>query len=370
MAALAAVPSTVLLQPQAGEVLRTSAFELVNGTSEPQTVSFSPNPRLTVPKTVELPPNGKAVVAIHTGVDNVAAIDEELVAKGAGVELRIPVNGPPVGPVLRALGEQLVFGAITPGIGGMGVIEVQNVGGAEGYWRWESVPPFSPAEEGVKLAAGEQRALSVRLNPEASGQYRAVLRLVGEQQKVEVLAEVNATAGSPSTAARSSTSSPSNSSASVRRVGVRARSRASEESDADPSGTVALPSKIQSLEPNRAVVLWPTWAHEGSYRLESRSLGLDSERKLKIDWSGVSSAQIRVEGETITAEIDGLTPNSAYAFRLVNIPPGSDVGTPVGMVQFRTPLKEPLVKVTWLRGLFLLLAVCLGVLAVRRFKHQ
>jgi hypothetical protein len=248
------------------------------------------------------------------------------------------------------------------------VVEVQNVGGAEGYWRWEAIPPFSPAEEGFKLAAGERKTLSVRLAPDASGQYRAVLKLVGEQQKVEVLAEVNAAVGAPAVVSRSTAF---DSKASVRRVGVKARSRRAEEENTDySSGIVPLPATTQSIEPTRAVVHWPALADQGSYRLETRSLSLDTERKLKIDWSEAPSAQVRAEGETIIAEIEGLTPNTAYAFRLVNIPPGSDFGAPVGMVQFRTPLKEPLVRFTWLRGLFLLLAVGLGFLAVRRFRHQ
>lgn len=368
-AALAAAPPTVVLQSHSGEILRTGAFELINGTEEPQTVTFSENPALKLPKTVELLANGRVVVPIMTTPELVGPITEEIVAKGAGVELRVAVNGPAAGPVLRRLGEQLDFGTVAPKNGGTATIEVQNIGGAEGYWRWESIPPFSPAEEGVRLAPGEKRTLMVRLDPGAfGGQYRAGLKLVGEQQTVEVMAEA-LTSAAPVAKARSSSASKLMPVATSN--GTRASSRAVQQNSETPvAGNVPLPSKIQVLEPTRAVVLWPSRYYKGSYRLEARSLGLGPDRKLQTSWKELPSAKVRTDGKLIIAEIEGLQPDSVQAYRLVNIPPGADEGRPIAMVQFKTPVQEPLIRFTLLRGLFLLLAVCLGLMVWHRFKRS
>jgi hypothetical protein len=127
---------------------------------------------------------------------------------------------------------------------------------------------------------------------------------------------------------------------------------------------------VQELEPTRAVVIWPVRQYQGSYRLEVRSLGRDAEGKLKINWGNLASAKVRTEGQLIVGEIEGLRPDSLYAFRLMNIPPGAEAGAVVGMIQFKTPVQEPLIRFTVLRSLFLVLAVCLGLAAWHRFKRR
>ncbi|MHA3771157.1 choice-of-anchor D domain-containing protein [Verrucomicrobiota bacterium sgz303538] len=369
-AAIAADPSSIELQPQAGETVRSGVIELVNGTSEPQTVTFSENTHLRAPKTVELPANGRVTVTVQTAPGYVAALAEELVGDGAGIQVRIPVKGKAVGPVLRRIGEQIGFGTVTPGSGGAAVVEVQNEGGAEGYWRWESIAPFTPAEQGFKLAAGEKKALTVHLDPAASGQFRAVLKLIGEQQTVEIPAEATVVAQSRAPSVPTHHSVPRSSSSSVRQVSTKPAPRQPSREEREPgtTGTPILPVTIRRVESTRAEVSWPADRVNGNFRVEVRTVGLDRERKLKVTWSEMPSVQLHTENKQVIGEINGLAPGKLYAFRIVNTPAGADTGTPVGMVQLTTPPKEPFFRITTLRVLLLLLAGCLGAIVWHRFR--
>jgi hypothetical protein len=362
MAPIEVMPASVRLMPQPGTPVRVGVVTLTNNTGEPRKLEFASNERLSLQRELELAPNGHTTLTVATAATAVGAISETLEGRSGDALLRIPVSGPPAAAVLQAAATEIRFGLGDEAA----LVPVRNIGGAEGYWKWQAEPPFVPAEPDFRLAPGEHKDLKVRLTAGASGNFRTLLRLVGEGHTVNIAAEASLLAPTPSRAnlAQAPVKKVSNA------AGKKVRARDSERREAGepvPASHIPPRVRIDHVDRNRAVLSWN--AKPGAkYRVEERTVAIATgNRAIEARWGEFQGVVFREDAGRAIAELNGLSAGKLYLLRVVDVErpnwesPAIHLATPPAS---RWPL------FTWRRMILMGLLAGLGVLLWLRFGRR
>ena len=187
--AIAAAPAKIELQNAAGDAVRTGAFELTNQTDAECRVTLSGGARLQVPAELTVPAHGKVSVPVQTAATDVTALDGEVRAESAGLTVRVPVRAARVGPLVRSVRGPVMFGRVDAARAAGADFELENFGGTAADVSWEIGAPFVMEQPSARLAPGEKKTLTLRMQPAAAGKYRAWLTVQCNRQKLEIPVE-------------------------------------------------------------------------------------------------------------------------------------------------------------------------------------
>ena len=360
-------PATLVLVQKPGEPARSLIATLINNTATPQAVGLKAPEGLTVtPERLLIPENGSTSFEVKTAEGNVSAVNGNLQVGTDEVSFDVPVTAGRAKAVLLASVPELRLESPAMGARPLGKLSVKNAGGEEGFWKWELLAPFMTLETEARLAPGGSVEIPIQLEAQTSGSYRTVLKIIGEQQTVEIPITGDAVVASPRSAASRPATSKPRSQARRPEVGLvrTSTSRAAGDESEPQERTYAYKTiGVQKREPDRLVLVWLAEQYPAeAYQVEMRKMSLGPDRELKIDWTPVPGQKVeRYQGRGVRAELTGLDPGQLYVLRLTVAQAGSQERLEVGGIEVATPAKPPLVKVTPLRGLFVLLFVVVGV---------
>ena len=362
--AIAAAPAKIELQNAAGDAVRTGAFELTNQTDAECRVTLSGGARLQVPAELTVPAHGKVSVPVQTAATDVTALDGEVRAESAGLTVRVPVRAARVGPLVRSVRGPVMFGRVDAARAAGADFELENFGGTAADVSWEIGAPFVMEQPSARLAPGEKKTLTLRMQPAAAaGKYRAWLTVQCNRQKLEIPVEAELFAkAAPAAASR----------ANVAASLAREPDTPAPEESAVPLSPLIKDLSVELFRPEGAGVVrltvrgatlaWPVALHPATkYRLEYRRLVVEAAGELKVVWDEIPQALVRREGEQYTGSFDGLLPATNYGVRVVPLGPDGEAGRPLFTQLFVTPGGADMrSKFTLMRGLMAVLAVCAG----------
>jgi hypothetical protein len=363
-AAIAAEPTTVELRHEPGNPARQGVFHISNHTSEDQVVTLVALERLQGPTSVTVPAGDRVPVSLSTAPADVAPLREEVRLAGASMELRVPVRAAAVAPIIRSTATEIDFGQAAAGQPTRALIEVENAGGTEGFWRVEAPAPVIAEPAEARLAPGAKRKIGLTLLSPEPGQFRSLVTLRGEGQSMAIpfQALVTSTSAPPPRAIRAS----ARASQIPRHVesGSRERSRDDAEDEPASSGTAAsmpVPNvRLAKIGRDHVVLEWPAAISQAKeFRVEARHLSRDANRELKIEWVEHRAMRIRADGNKVRAEITNLQPGSGNTFRVIPVTAGA------GAAEI-----EPLFSVTFPRVLGVALVVCLSLLGWQKYRAR
>lgn len=368
-AALALSVAQLDLRSQPGDAARSGAFDISNNTASDQQVTFSAGARLQLAKSVAVPANAHISVPVDIPAGDVALLQDEIRVSGAGVELRLPARAAAVPAVLHASTEPIQFPTGAPNQVLTMPLEVTNIGGMPGEWKWEITPPFEVAEAGGSVGVGEKKNITIRLRSSEPGRFRTWLKISGEQQSLEI--PVEAVIATAMTSARS-TGQPRAVGA-VQPISQTTTERISDDRPAFRGGgggpIVRRDIVISDITPSSAKISWP-WSPSDpvKYRVEERSLSLDQNHQLKIDWFEHSAVTVQVSGNTIVAQLQKLAPGTLHAVRFLPVANDGTVGPWAFMSEFATLKKPSLFRVTTTR-VWIVIALAMAGFLVWRFRQ-
>jgi hypothetical protein len=374
-AAIAVDPAAVELRHGPGDPARHAVFHILNHTSEDQTVTLGAAERLQAPASITVPAGERVPVSLSTAPTDVAPLGEEVRLAGAGMELRVPVRAAAVAPILRSAAAEIDFGQAAAAQPARASLEIQNVGGTEGFWRLEPAAPVSAEPAEARLAPGEKKKIGLTLLSPEPGQFRSLLTLRGEGQAVALPFKALVTTPSPPRrpATRAGVRALQTSSlAAGSRSGPlddRAMADTSTQRPGRPLARDVAGVRPVEIGRSRAVLEWPaSLSPAKEFRIESRQLSLDAKRDLKIEWTEESAVRTRFEGGRVRAQISNLKPGSGYMFRVVPLGVGSGPGKPLFSMSLQTAPKLRLRDIVTLpRVLAGLLVICLSVLGWQKY---
>ncbi len=372
-APLTVTPAQIELTHPADDPRRSAESQVTNNTEEPQTVALRADEGLTVePQSITIEPGSAATFRVGVAPENLVPLEGFVHLTTPEINLSIPAKGARVKPVLRAAARELRLERPSNGGPPTGTLTVENAGGEEGYWRWELRAPFMTLETEARIASGAKLEIPVQLEASASGSYRTVLKLIGEQQTLEIVVlgeAVLAEAAPPRSPAASAKPTRAATSSKLQLTPVAAVAREPEPVE------IPYPYKrigIRERHPDRVVLVWLAEQYPPeAYRVEMQHLSLGPKKELKIDWLPVPQQKVEgIEKKGVRAELTGLRPGQLYTLRLTTSQPGTTERTEVGGIEVTTPPSAPLVEVTLLKGLLLLLAIFVGFAVWQRRRRS
>ena len=367
--AIAAAPAKIELQNAAGDAVRTGAFELTNQTDAECRVTLSGGARLQVPAELTVPAHGKVSVPVQTAATDVTALDGEVRAESAGLTVRVPVRAARVGPLVRSVRGPVMFGRVDAARAAGADFELENFGGTAADVSWEIGAPFVMEPPSARLAPGEKKTLTLRMQPAAAaGKYRAWLTVQCNRQKLEIPVEAELFAKAAPAAASRPNAAP--------RVASSGSSEAAEPEvlAAEPIELPAIVKDMHAelfrppgagltqLSVKSATLEWPAaLSAAANFRVEYRRVVADAAGEMKVVWNEVPKTVIRRAGGKFAATFGGMVPGESYGVRVVPLGPGGEAGLPLFTQFFVTPEgAEWRPQFTLVRGLMAVLAVCAG----------
>ncbi len=371
-AALTATPANVVLQHPAGDPARTGDFELANHTGAELRVTLSATARLVVPPEIVVPSQGTAKVAVQTAGSDVAALDGEVRAEGAGLTIRVPVRAAPVGAIVRVTGERVAFGRVEATTAAGASVELENIGGTVAAATLEIAPPFLVDPAPLTLSPGEKKAVAIRTQPAAAGKYRTGLIVKAGRQKLEIPVEAelagptSAAAAAPAPSPRSDPTPPPADPA------VQPAASPVEAERLLPMRRVAEGVKITDETATGATFSWPEkMSAAAQFRVEMLEASKGADGKLQMQWKELPGVTFRREGGSQSAVLSGLRPATVHPLRVVPLGADAEPGPPIFSCFLTTRERASFwPKVTLLRGLLAALALCAAFIVRQRLAAK
>jgi hypothetical protein len=208
LAVVALEPATLELRHAPGDPVRRATLQLANRTDQERTLSITAGDRLKVPSSATLPARGKATIPVEMAANDTGALREELRLDGVGSPIRVPVMARPAGPIVRSATREIGFGKVAPGRSAQVALDLENIGGAEGFWKVEAPAPFVAEPAEVSLRPGEKKPVALTLRAPEPGRYRGWARVAGESQALEILVEAEVPTSVPAARQQSAAARP------------------------------------------------------------------------------------------------------------------------------------------------------------------
>jgi hypothetical protein len=190
LSALEAKPAILRLEPIVGAMIRAAGLEIVNHTSEPQTVRVTGSPRLITDTPLALNPGQSSTIMVRTNKDDVRPLEVELVLESNTHRTVVPVRAEALPGVLQSDSTNVELRAPTPGGELVGMFTVRNLGGVSANADLVPDPEFQVSPNKVSLPASGEARIDVRLikgvNPPIEGSI--YLKSGDHSQKIAVSA--------------------------------------------------------------------------------------------------------------------------------------------------------------------------------------
>ncbi|MCE9611595.1 MAG: hypothetical protein K8R23_15465 [Chthoniobacter sp.] len=363
IAALTAIPAKIALQQgDVGDPVRAGSFELTNATDTERRVELTGGVRLQIPRNLTVPAQGAVKVSALTAANDVASLDDEIRVEARGFAVVVPVRAAAVGPIVRTTRSSVSFGRVDATKSAEAGLELENIGGTVANVSLEIVSPFK-TEPRIQLAPGEKKSVILRMNPAAAGRHRALLKVKGERQELEIPVEAELFAAAVSVPPTEVATPPA-----VPASEIAITSPASPAT----SPTASLPEgvfanlrpvagvKTTAVTQHTATLEWPVALHGATqFRVEYRILEISPESELQVRWDALPGVSIRREGDRYVAALRELEPATHFGVRVVPLTPGGETTEPLFFHHFATlPKRNWLPTVTPLRILLAVLAGC------------
>jgi hypothetical protein len=224
--------------------------------------------------------------------------------------------------------------------------------------------------------AGEARRIEVRLPASDQDHYRSWLKVVSDQQTVEIPidAEIGARLGQPGESPRTAGGL---SSASSGPGGLSAEPVVTAEVPAEPVDE-SPPPRLDPPSPFPCQIVTTTghsitleWASAISdakrFEVEERRLKFVGEDSVQESWIAHTKTSFQPKNGQIRAELRDLKPSTVYTLRVVPIGSANVRKPPLFQLKVATESKvEPVI--TPIRGLVFVLVICIGIGIWRRFR--
>ena len=375
--AIAATPAKIVLQNAPGDPVRTGMFDLSNQTNDEQRVTLSGGARVQVPAELAVPAHGKVSVPVQTAAGDVAELDGEVRVQAAGLTVRVAVRAARLGPLVRAVSGPVAFGRVDATKPSSASFHLENFGGSAANVTWEIGAPFVMEQPSVTLEPGEKKTLTMHTQPAAAGKYRAWLTVKADQQKLEIPVEAELFA-------KSAPATPRSASVAASPAPAESAPATSESSEPEQPAPILPPGMqvdlfrpagvgLARLDATSAILEWPATlsATAAKFRFENRQIFADASGDLQVRWNEMPKTIVRREGGKYAATLSGLAPATAYGVRAVPLGPGGETGKPLFALFFVTPEKAGwLPKLTPLRALMAVFAVCIGIMLRQRWMRN
>ncbi len=372
-------PALLVLQPGAGDPVRTGTFEITNQTDEPRTLQLQADPRLQVPPQVSLPPRGRLAVPVQTAAGDILPLEAEILLTAPDLELRVPVRAAAPGAVIRAAPRTVAFGRLPIGPPAQAEFELENIGGAAGEVTWTIGPPFRTAQTSTLLVPGEKRRFPIELAATKPGRYRAWLQWKFGTQTVDLPVEAELVAGprGPGIPGILPPASPAAATADAPDAAPSEEPSAPRGAPAVPPGwlhDISLPPgvKVARVTSNTATIEWPvSLSPAPRFHVEARIFGYDAERKLTVTWHRFEGLPIQTQGGSYLATVFDLEPAQPWVIRVLPVPATGEPGERLFAIGFSTLPKASLVpKISPFRALLAALVILVGWQIYARWRRR
>lgn len=330
-----------------------------------------------------------AAQAPGTPVSAAGTVDIE-VADTAPPSLSVPTNAPD----LAATPADLDFGAVETGRSTGVTLTLENRGGGLAAGQLDPPAPWAVDGDAVyRLGPGARQAFRVVFRPAGEGSFAetlrvevqgggrttgCVVRLVGTGLAAAPVRPPATPAVSPALVAVVA-AAPSPTPDAVAAPPPPAASAPHDLSAvADPGAITANEAAVAVVEV-RAVgstTLELTWKPPTplprSYRVERRSFAQDEQEPdgVRTDWGLCERVDFRIHANEATATVRGLAPGEFVTLRVVSVDTAGRLAPPSPEVEATMAAGSTWWRPTPLKGLGLALAVCLGLLARRRWQEN
>jgi hypothetical protein len=381
-AVISAEPAKVVLQRGPGEAVRVGAFELANATDESRKMRIAGGGRLQLPAEVVVPAQGKVSVPVHTAEGDVAAFEAEVRAEAPGLIVRVAVQAPRLGPVLRVSRGRVDFGRIDATKQAEVAIDLENIGGAPATIACEIDAPFSAEPPTGLVMSGEKKTFTIRVGPGSAGKVTATLRIKTEPQVIEVPVEADFFGRTMPVSAVAQSASRRESTRAVAHDDAH-ESTAESAVPSNEAGAAIPPEWLADLRSVPGLIIgrsgtthaefsWPANLNPATrFRIEGLSMYVDESGEPRMRWDEFPRVKVVRRGERWSATIEGLRTGGEYRVRAVPVGGSGEAGESLFQVQLAT-LKKPafVPAITPLRGLLLALAAWLGFIAWQRIRER
>jgi hypothetical protein len=361
-------PPKVELRHEPDDPARRGGFEIVNRTQEERRFELNGGERLRVQKEFVVPANGRVWVSVSTDAADVAALSGEVRVEAPGFALRVPIQAPKVGPIIRVDPTKLSFGRIDASAAAQVPFAVENTGGSIARVSASIGEPFVLPQPNFDLAPGEKKQLALAIQPAEPNRYRAWLLLKVETMKVELEVEAEMLQSNSTSAAAASRPMKG----APHRTKSENISRSEETPVWMPDLNVVKDIQVSELTPTTAKLAWPAHLSAATtFQLERLMLMRDSAGEIRNVWVPMSKVAFAREGASWSARIQGLVERQSQTIRVVPIAAGGERARSLFRVDFDTPAKPQILpRLSLLQICLLALAVCVGVVLWRKFRSQ
>ena len=355
-------------------------------------------------------PDSMAITYVHRAADGpghdaftfAAQAQGTAVSAAETVDIEIVDAAPGAAPVSSGLPDlaarpvELDFGAVATGSSGNVTLTLENRGGGLATGRLDPPAPWAvDGDASYSLGRGGTQTFRFVFRPQAEGSFAetlrvdtgnadsttgCVVRLIGTGLPTptrEPLATPVPSAVVPVAAASvSPTPAPS---AAQPREPLDSPPPARSTSDSTGSGTAVANEaqvtavKVIAVGASTVELAWqPPVPLPRSYRVELRSFAYDEreEGKVRIDWLPYARTDFRVHAAEVRATLRGLNPGEPLTVRVVSVDADGQLSQPSPLVEVVTAAGSTWWRPTALKTLVVLLAICGGLMARKRWQER
>ncbi len=297
-------PQLQLTVDEASRV-RSGSFTVTNQTGAEKAVGVKLPGRLAGVKELLLAANARMLVTVTTKAEDLAALDEPIHLSTRGYGLDLEARAPVVKAILRTTPEALSFSETSAGDKAEAVLVVENVGGENAPVHLAAAAPFSIAadDQSFVLPPGQSKSAKVTFESREPGNYRdwVIVRTADEETRVSA-AGVSSAAGTSALPFKEATA-------------------VTEEAESGQPVSTASPVKqvrLINVSGNSCELAWDVpGGSVAGYEARMRSLSLDAERNLRIDWVPLKKVSFSKSKGEARARIKGLEDGRRYTLRII-----------------------------------------------------
>ena len=366
---LEATPKELKLTAQAGSQTRKGVLRITNRSHEDALATVDTGPRLITNRTVNVPAKGTASVPLFADAAEAGAFDETVKLRSEEWSEEVAIRVPAVGAILKFSKETLDLRANAGDAEARETAVLENSGAEAATVQLDFSPPFEVEPRVVTVPAGGRVDVPVFIRNPKQGNHHSVLKIASEEKSavMQITASIGAAGEARTRAPRS---------APLESVEARTPSeeikRVEESASSIPQDLRETPNALGRFAKitgaDTAKLEWP--AEIGgpeNARVEERVLSLSPTDELFVDWVPFPNATITTAGESVTAELRGLKPDTIYTVRVIA---GNAVDPAIIFTSdFWTPQKPSFFKGSP-RSYFLAGALAILVVAIWRERKR
>jgi len=370
LAALEARPTSLRLDPVAGALIRAGGLEVVNHTTEPQTVQVSGSTRVSTDAPLTLAPGQSGTLMVRTSKDDVRPLSGELILESGSHRTVVPIHSAALPGVLQAEAARVELKKNDAGSAPAGEFLIRNLGGDAASADLVTDVEFKLSTSKITLPSGGEARVEVRLadgiSPPLDGSIE--IKSGGHSQRIVLSALGTPTAATPSsrtTAKRPVTKTPSHES--------QTASRAIEWSpyETDPTAPIDPVNIVRTVDmrPTSCTLEWHVDRSPATrFVAEIRELKIENGQLAKY-WHKYGAFRVERAGNHFRGTIEELQPSRMYNIRVRGLnKQGESEGTIFEASLTTRPPEPKSGRKTWTALLIGLGVAGLGYLWFRRLR--